>query len=416
MSLQGIADLKSRIDKFDPFRPDFSFVAAFLAFLLIGQVQGLRLHPLTLAVLGLGLVMYLAGVILGKSSTRSKTLRVSMLSRAAVITLLLSPALVSSIIFRSVSMWVTLGLLASSLLLLWAGRYLLLQLSEPRLRSISIIAILVALALYAYNIVSLGGFPFSNEFTTFDYDLKLQASYSIARLVSISLFLLGSAALVVTSAPQKVQVKVTALSLGVIGSVAYGLLLGFRNQILRVVMVIFLACWYGKVIGKRALAILALASVPVALHFYRRSYDALFFFDQIVRLVGPSGRTFGSVLFTETGHTIVLQTILDLYFKRGSAGLEGLSATWMGPPYLDYGVLGVVWIMVWLGFLMGSTYEMMMYSRGILRSVMVVSYSFIWPHIMITIETGPALNTVLLLAFFTALNLVTIQFGDLFAN
>ncbi len=404
--------MKFKIERLDPFRPDFSFVTAFLAFILIGYAQGLKLHLETLAIISLGLAAYLGGVILGELMIHMKTLLKSTAADAGTIALLLAPALTSSIIFRSVSVWVAAGLFVGALLMVFLSKYLIRRMSEPRLRFISQIVIVSALVIYAYNIITLGGFPFSNEFTAFDYELKLSASYSVARLVSISLFLLGSAAFVVASNPDRLRDRVAVLFLGVVGLVIYGLLLGFRNQILRVVFVIFLACWYKNLLGRRALAVASFALVPIVYEFSRRFYDTLFFFDQLVLLVSPLGRTLGAVLFTETGHTIVMQTILDLYFRYGSAGREGLSTTWLGPPYLDYGVSGVMWSMLWVGLLMGSTFEMVMNSKGIIKSLMTVSYSFIWPHVMITIETGPALNTMLLLTFFSALTLANIRLTD----
>lgn len=64
---------------------------------------------------------------------------------------------------------------------------------------------------------------------------------------------------------------------------------------------------------------------------------------------------------------VVHQIILEHYFpleQRYPIDTVGLTTTWLGPPYLDFGLPGVTAMMVYLGALMGIRAQPLKASEG----------------------------------------------------
>ncbi len=174
-------------------------------------------------------------------------------------------------------------------------------------------------------------------------------------------------------------------------------LITYVQDILLIVFTFLSLVWCLKIIKSKYVAVLGLLSTcalfigPLRKILFKH-YLTVKHLDLIIRSSKWFGKTWGACTFAfPDSRLFIHQIILDIYYGGGNADLIGLTTTWIGPIFLDFGIVGVVGIMLWLGILMGFFFSFLgsTQNSGNLHLLAVVLYSLSWSLSVVCIDLGP---------------------------
>ncbi len=190
--------------------------------------------------------------------------------------------------------------------------------------------------------------------------------------------------------------KLKALFL-IVFAAAMMALLGFRTEVLAAIIAGTLTAYYAEIFDLKELAVLALIALIAfgGLTFVRGASDSteratatMAVFDTVVeRTPMFFGLTNGFVQFADF---IAVPTITPIYSGRvlisnilGGRVTSSSTATIFAPPFLDFGVLGLL-IFAYFGFILGATYKAAREKKGIYIPLHALLLTFL----LLGIETG----------------------------
>ena len=251
-------------------------------------------------------------------------------------------------------------------------------LSERLLLTLAIIALI----LQALNLVLLGGIPLFNS------TLKANATTNIWR-VAYPLFLITINLLLAKYYNRKYLILI------IIGALIFGLN-GYRTSVLGILGSAFITLYYlDKISRKIGIAFIALIVVglmavgyiasqsiasqhwtlnPLELIFYRAAFT-LEVFEKIIPLAGTThGKILSMIFSSGSPRTFIGEYVLHYNVC--------LTSTLFGPVMLDFGYVGLVVQMLFMGIFLGIIHKLK-------KGIGVGIYSIILTHTIIWIETGP---------------------------
>ncbi|MCS4540737.1 MAG: oligosaccharide repeat unit polymerase family protein, partial [Euryarchaeota archaeon] len=176
-------------------------------------------------------------------------------------------------------------------------------------------------------------------------------------------------------------------------------LLGFRFEVTGILLIATIVSWYKKIINFREMILIFLFLIglitivgyivkkammwqiwhldPVQLLFYRAGFT-LYVLGEIIKMSWPFGLTYGAASFgTPRAGEIVSEVVFG--YKMS------LTSTLIGPSMLDFGIIGVIITMIYLGGLSGFGYKLLSERNWFFIGV----YAFLMSHLIIFIEAGP---------------------------
>lgn len=245
-----------------------------------------------------------------------------------------------------------------------------------------LILVIIALILQTLNMVLLGGIPLFNSV------LKSNATTDIWR-IAYPLFLIMINLLLAKYYDRKY------LLLVVIGAVIFGLN-GYRTSVIGILGSSFITLYYLKKISKKfgiifiaimAIGMLAVGYIasqsiasqhwtlnPVELIFYRAAFT-LEVFEKIIPLGGTThGHVLSMIFSSGSPRTFIGEYVLHYTVC--------LTSTLFGPVYLDFGLIGLIIQMLFMGTFLQLVHKLK-------KGLGVAIYSIILTHTIIWIETGP---------------------------
>lgn len=242
--------------------------------------------------------------------------------------------------------------------------------------------VLIALILQALNLVLLGGIPLFNSV------LKSNATTNIWR-VAYPLFLITVNLLLAKYYERKYLILV------LLGALIFGLN-GYRTSVLGILGSSFITLYYLEKISRKAgIAFIALIAIgimaigyiasqsianqtwtlnPLELIFYRAAFT-LEVFEKIIPLAGTTHGHILSMIFSSGSP----RTFIGEYVLKYTVCL---TSTLFGPVMLDFGYVGLVIQMLFMGAFLELIYKLK-------KGIGVGIYSIILTHTVIWIETGP---------------------------
>ncbi|MDO5860262.1 oligosaccharide repeat unit polymerase family protein [Methanobrevibacter sp.] len=271
-----------------------------------------------------------------------------------------------------------------------------------------VILVIIALILQTLNMILIGGIPLFNSV------LKSNATTNIWR-IAYPLFLIMVNILLAKYYNEKY------LLLVVLGALIFGLN-GYRTSVLGILGSSFITMYYLKKISKKmgiifiAIIVIGILGVgyiasqsianqhwtlnPIELVFYRVAFT-LEVFEKIITLGGTTHGHILSMIFSSgSPRTFIGQYVLHYDVC--------LTSTLFGPIYLDFGLIGLVIQM----FFMGAFLQLV---HKIKEGIGVGIYSIILTHTLIWIETGPT-DIMVWFLYLLGLILIVINFNYIKLN
>ena len=261
--------------------------------------------------------------------------------------------------------------------------------------------VVIALILQALNLVLLGGIPLFNSV------LKSNATTNIWR-IAYPLFLIMINILLAKYYDRKY------LLLVVLGALIFGLN-GYRTSVLGILGSSFITLYYLDKISKRmGIAFIAVITVgimaigyiasqsisnqtwtlnPLELIFYRAAFT-LEVFEKIIPLAGTTHGHILSMIFSSGSP----RTFIGEYVLKYTVCL---TSTLFGPVMLDFGYVGLIVQMLFMGAFLELLYKLK-------KGIGVGIYSIILTHTLIWIETGPT-DIMIWFLYFIGLILIIIN-------
>lgn len=271
-----------------------------------------------------------------------------------------------------------------------------------------VILVIIALALQTLNMILIGGIPLFNSV------LKSNATTNIWR-IAYPLFLIMINLLLAKYYNKKYLLFV------VLGALIFGLN-GYRTSVLGILGSSFITLYYLKKISRKLgiifIAIIAIGLLgvgyiasqsianqhwtlnPVELIFYRAAFT-LEVFEKIIPLGGTTHGHILSMIFSSgSPRTFIGQYVLHYDVC--------LTSTLFGPVYLDFGLIGLVIQMLFMGTFLQLVHKLK-------EGIGVGIYSIILTHTLIWIETGPT-DIMIWFLYLLGLILIIINFNYIKLN
>ena len=261
--------------------------------------------------------------------------------------------------------------------------------------------VVIALILQTLNLVLLGGIPLFNSV------LKSNATTNIWR-IAYPLFLIMINILLAKYYDRKY------LLLVILGALIFGLN-GYRTSVLGILGSSFITLYYLDKISKRmgiafiaviAVGIMAIGYIasqsianqtwtlnPLELIFYRAAFT-LEVFEKIIPLAGTTHGQILSMIFSSGSP----RTFIGEYVLKYTVCL---TSTLFGPVMLDFGYVGLIVQMLFMGAFLELLYKLK-------KGIGVGIYSIILTHTLIWIETGPT-DIMIWFLYFIGLILIIIN-------
>ena len=242
--------------------------------------------------------------------------------------------------------------------------------------------VLIALVLQAINLVLIGGIPLFNSV------LKSNATTNIWR-IAYPLFLIMINILLAKYYDRKYLLLVA------LGALIFGLN-GYRTSVLGILGSSFITLYYLDKISRKAgiifvaviaFGIMAIGYIasqsiatqnwtlnPLELVFYRAAFT-LEVFEKIIPLgASTHGHILSMIFSSGSPRTFIGEYVLHYTVC--------LTSTLFGPVYLDFGLVGLIIQMLFIGVFLELIYKLK-------KDIGVGIYSMILTHTIIWIETGP---------------------------
>lgn len=271
-----------------------------------------------------------------------------------------------------------------------------------------LILVLIALILQTLNLILLGGIPL------FDSVLKSNATTNIWR-IAYPLFLITMNILLAKYYNRKYLILI------LLGAIIFGLN-GYRTSVLGIMGSSFITLYYLDKISKKfgiifilviAIGIMAVGYIasqsissqhwtlnPLELIFYRAAFT-LEVFEKIIPLGASTHGHILSMIFSSGSP----RTFIGEYVLKYTVCL---TSTLFGPVYLDFGLIGLVIQMLFMGLFLELVYKLK-------KGIGVGIYSIILTHTIIWIETGPT-DIMIWFLYLIGLILIIINYNHINLN
>ncbi|GEM_PF-4494621 len=251
-------------------------------------------------------------------------------------------------------------------------------------KKIPIALVLVSISILIFYFIFLGGFPLLSE------RLRERANLSIVRAFSYMSFIYGFSIIVSCEKNNKFSI-----SLALIGLLLFSLL-GFRFEPMGILLTLTMAYWYRDLLSRKAmlLSLILLAAVivvvgymkvpsqwilnPIETLFYRAGFT-LNTLDRILEIAYPFGLTHGLASFSPPRSRIVIGLMVYGYN-------QSITSTLIGAAFLDFGLFGIVLIMIYFGLMLGIGYKILKNNPSYWCSI--IGYLLAASHSLILIESG----------------------------
>ena len=271
-----------------------------------------------------------------------------------------------------------------------------------------VILVLIALVLQTLNLVLIGGIPLFNSV------LKSNATTNIWR-IAYPLFLIMINILLAKYYDRKYLLLVG------LGALIFGLN-GYRTSVLGILGSSFITLYYLNKISRKAgilfVAIIAVGIMavgyiasqsiatqnwtlnPLELVFYRAAFT-LEVFEKIIPLAASTHGHILSMIFSSGSP----RTFIGEYVLHYTVCL---TSTLFGPVYLDFGLIGLIIQMLFMGAFLELIFKLK-------KDVGVGIYSIILTHTIIWIETGPT-DIMIWFLYFLGFILIMINYNHIKLN